>query len=144
MTFTWEYKPRFKLEFGNYPTSQQDKILDFIELFEAHGLGDFTKFPGKITQSWKGLATSDPIYAYAYDNNLWHYHVGLPSYSQSRYGSFKTSDLVLHFQWANWQLTGANKGSHIALVDICHHYTASGKFYLPAQKYLDPGKGAPE
>lgn len=46
------------------------------------------------------------------------------------HGRYKTSDMVLHFQWKN-------KGNHISLVDMYDHYTSEGRFYLPSGHYLD-------
>ena len=35
-------------EFAVYPADQQDKILDFIRIFESVGLADFSLYPGKF------------------------------------------------------------------------------------------------
>ncbi|WP_256078036.1 hypothetical protein [Massilia sp. YIM B04103] len=131
MGFTWSFKTRFAHEFSNYPRDQQDKILDFIALLTQHGLTDFGKFSGKFSASWKGLASSDPAYAHARSNELWHYHIGIPRYRNTR-GKDQTSDWILHFQWPHKNAGG----THIDLVDICYHYKADGSFYLPAAGYL--------
>ena len=34
---------------------------------------------------------------YAHDNELWHYHLGLPKFETSKYGDL-TSDWILHYQ----------------------------------------------
>ncbi len=128
MSFTWEFGKQFAVEFARYPQDQQDKIIDFIELYVQFGLSDFTKFPGKIAPSWKGtpdLAT----YKYARVNELWHYHVGLPNYVLSQNYTYFTSNWVLHFQWENM-------GSHILIVDILYHYKSNGEFHLPTEDYL--------
>lgn len=132
MAFTWEFGKQFTIEFKNYPSDQQDAILRFTEIFEEHGLSDFSKFDGKISPSWKGVEPSNQAHKFALSNNLWHYHVGIPNYRPSIYGSYLTSDWVLHFQWDNWK----NKGTHIVLVDILFHYHKDGQFHLPSEKYL--------
>ena len=119
-----EFCKQFAIEFKNYPKNQQDKILDFIETFEQHGLSDFAKYDGKITPSWSGLKISNPNYIYTKENNLWHYHIGIPIYQQV-HSKYKTSDVVLHFQWQQGYL-----------VDIYNHYTHDGSFYLPSFNYL--------
>ncbi|WP_338558098.1 hypothetical protein [Acinetobacter sp. KS-LM10] len=129
MSFTWEFGKQFAIEFKIYPNDQQDKIIDFIEIYTQYGLSDFSKFPGKISPSWKG--TPDlKTYTYAKSNHLWHYHLGLPEYIKSRYFEFFTSDWVLHFQWKSPE-------THIVIVDILFHYKADGEFHLPTQKYLE-------
>jgi hypothetical protein len=93
-----------------------------------HGLSDFTKYTGKITPSWSGLHCTDPIYQYAKNNDLWHYHIGIPKYV-SNHNKYKTSDWVLHFQWPD-------KGNRITLVDICYHYKSDGTFHMPSSNYV--------
>lgn len=128
MTFTVEYSEKFSEEFVRFPEDQQLKVAAFALLFQTHGLGDFSKYEGKITPSWQGLAPSDQAYVYASSNSLWHYHIGHPAYTQS-IGPYKTSDWVLHFQWVG-------KGPKITLVDMYAHYTTKGDFYLPPPSYL--------
>lgn len=127
MPYTTSFRTQFAVEFKNFPRDQQDKILDFTDIFETHGLSDFTKYVGKISPSWSGSATP-AAQAFAKANDLWHYHIGLPGYTQV-HSKFKTSDWVLHFQWIN-------RGDHIDLVDLYSHYRADGTFYLPGIKAL--------
>ena len=127
MNFTWSFHYQFAAEFDRYPRDQQDKILDFLETYQEHGLADFSKFPGKVTPSWSGLYEFDPRYRYTRDNALWHYHIGLPQYTQKH--KYQTSDWVLHFQWKN-------RGNHIDVADVCYHYTSNGSFHLPAPETL--------
>ena len=123
-----KFHKQFAIEFRNYPKNQQDKIFDFIETFKQHGLSDFSKYDGKIAPSWSNLEGSNPNYIYAKANNLWHYHIGIPIYQQI-HSKYKTSDVVLHFQWRQ----GENV---IYLVDIYNHYKHDGSFYLPSFSYL--------
>lgn len=127
--YTVSFGKLFAKEFNNFNEKDQDKVLDFTEQFERYGLGDFTKYPGKIAPSWSNLDEEDPNFVYAMSNTLWHYHVGLPEYVQ-RHPKYRTSDWVLHFQWKQGDNT-------IHLVDMCYHYTQDGKFYLPGPPYLD-------
>jgi hypothetical protein len=130
LPFTVDYGKQFAIEFKNYPLDQQNAIVKFALTFQEHGLFDFSKYEGKISQSWKGIEPTDPLYNYAFSNNLWHYHVGIPDYKPSKYGNpYLTSDYVLHFQ--------RNSSTHITLVDILFHYHADGRFHLPSEKYLE-------
>ena len=91
---------------------------------------DFSKYPGKVSPSWRGIEKTDPIYDFTYSNNLWHYHIGLPEYIKSKYNNYLTSDMILHFQWKN-------NINHIRILDITWHYKANGLFWLPKSNYLD-------
>ena len=124
---TVSFGARFAEEFPRFPTDQQDKILAFVEQFERHGLNDFAKFEGKIARSGADLDDDDPLKAFCENNNLWHYHIGIPEYEE-RHEKYKTSDWVLHFMWP--------EKNHIVLVDIYSHYTSDGGFYLPSEGYL--------
>lgn len=126
--YTWGFKIQFAKEYKNYPTYQINKIDDFLDTFEAYGLMDKTKYIGKISHSWK-VEPSNPNHSYAKENNLWHYHIGLPTYRTIQGKNHKTSDLVLHFQWEY-------SSTHINLVDIYDHYKIDGTFYLPPSTYL--------
>lgn len=131
-TYTWSFSNLFAKQFKNLNKDDQDCILNFIELFETSGLSDFTKYVGKISPSWRGLDEQDAeqklTFDYAQKNSLWHYHIGLPIYVK-KHNKYQTSDWVLHFQWPE-------RGNHINIVDMCYHYTADGKFYVPKPEYL--------
>jgi len=133
--FSWSFNTQFAKEFANYPPVQQDAILDFTDLIETHGIypGNYGKFPGKLSVSWRGVDQSHPNYAYARTYHLWHYHVGLPTYEQVHQG-FKTSAWVLHFQYKR----GTN---HVHIADVYDHHTNDNKFYLPSLTYLDQEVG---
>jgi hypothetical protein len=130
LSYTWEFGKQFAVEFNNYPENQQDKILDFTDIYEENGLSDFSKFQGKISPSWRGIDKTNPIYDFTYSNSLWHYHVGLPDYIKSKYNNYLTSDMILHFQWKN-------NSNHIRVLDITWHYKRNGEFWLPHSDYLD-------
>lgn len=130
MAYQWGLSIKFAIELPRFPQDLRDKIFDFTDIFEQHGLGDPTKYPGKIAESWKGLSPSDPVYQYTYSNDLWHYHIGYPVYQPSITGKYFTSDWLLHFQWKNW-------GNEITLVDAYQHYRFDGSFHLPPEENLD-------
>ncbi|EMD9275296.1 hypothetical protein VWV82_003939 [Cronobacter malonaticus] len=127
--YTVSFGKLFAKEFEHFNEKDQDKVLDFTELFERYGLADFSKYPGKISPTWSNLESDDPDFIYAMTNRLWHYHVGLPEYVQ-RHPKYMTSDWVLHFQWTQGDY-------NIHLVDMCYHYTQDGKFYIPKPHYLE-------
>lgn len=127
--FTVSFNKLFAKAFAGFDDKAQDCVLDFVEQFERCGLADFSMFEGKISPSWSNLATDDPKFIYAKENDLWHYHVGLPEYTQ-RHDKYKTSDWVLHFQWK----VG---GKEIHIADMCYHYTREGEFYVPNENYLE-------
>jgi len=136
MSYTFSYSVTFAEEMSRFPIDQLDKVDDFLDIYEKVGLADFSAYPGKITPSWKGLPQSDPRYSYAFNNELWHYHVGLPNYQRSRFGEYYTSDKVLHFEWPS-------RGSHICLVELYDHYTWDGVFWLPPVEALLQEPAAP-
>ena len=127
MTYLWSFSDLFAKEFSGLPQSDQDKILDFTDIYEEYGLEEFSVYEGKIAPSWSGGADAEAL-RYARSNHLWHYHVGVPEYRQF-HTAYKTSDWLLHFTWPH-------RGSHILLVDLYSHYTSAGDFYLPPESYL--------
>lgn len=123
MTFTVSFKLQFAKEFAVFAPDQQMAVASFVSTYQSHGLDDQTKFPGRISPSWHNLPTNHPNHKYTLENELWHYHVGLPMYSGSgQWG--RVSDWLLHFQWPG-------RGPHISLVDLYQHYRADRSFYLP-------------
>lgn len=130
MSYSWEFGKQFAVQFGRYPEDQQDKILDFTDIYEEYGLKDFSKYQGKIAPSWRGIDKTDPIYDFTYSNNLWHYHIGMPDYVKSKYNNYSTSDMILHFQ-------RKDHIKHIRLLDITWHYKANGEFWLPTSECLE-------
>ena len=129
LEYIFNYGKLFANEFKNYPQDQQNAILDFLDIYEVYGLKSFKPYKGKITFSWKGLNHKDPAYQYAKNNDLWHIHIGLPSFRKSAFGQYYTSDMILHFQWIN-------KGNVIKVVDVTPHYKADRQFWLPTINYL--------
>lgn len=58
MLYNWSFHDQFAKEFKNFPEDQQNKIIEFTDVYEVHGLVDFTAHEGKIGPSWK---TDDPV-----------------------------------------------------------------------------------
>lgn len=129
MIFEVYYKKKFKEEFKNFPSYQQDKILSFVDIFENYGFKEYSLYEGKISNSWTNA--NQPNYLYAKLNNLYHYHIGIPFF-EKKHDKYSTSDYVLHFQYYKH-----TKKETIHLVDIYKHYDKDGNFYLPPQIYLE-------
>ena len=87
---------KFLDQFDNFPPEDQDKILDFSNHVAEWG---FDGLPGRNKPS-HNVSTDDPCFRdkvrYAMDNNLWHYHIGIPSYDESRArGGIRPAKLLL-------------------------------------------------
>ncbi|MFX4357503.1 hypothetical protein ABTA27_13265 [Acinetobacter baumannii] len=75
-----------------------DLIDDFLEHYEQNGL---TAWKGKISPSWKVpecYQDHKERAKYAQEMDLWHAHIGLPSWQTRKGANYSTSDQVLHFQ----------------------------------------------
>lgn len=120
MTFTVGFGPQWRKEWPNYQPDQRYQVGLFIQTFQTHGL-DQTKFQGRISPSWMNQAKGSPAYNYTTSHWLWHYHIGLPTYTPAAGGD--VSDWLLHFQWVY-------QSKHLDLIELSQHYVA-GKFYLP-------------
>lgn len=129
--FTSSFSLEFARNFVRFPKADQVKIVAFQTRFETFGLGDFSRYQGKVAPSWSGPATR-PAAAFAKANDLWHYHVGIPQFMQTLGGKYCTSDWLLHFQWPDWKTSGP----HIHIVDLLPHNSSSGTFNLPAPSAL--------
>lgn len=81
MTFTVGFGPQWRKEWPNYQPDQRYQVGLFIQTFQTHGL-DQTKFQGRISPSWMNQAKGSPAYNYTTSHWLWHYHIGLPTYTR--------------------------------------------------------------
>lgn len=124
--FTVTLSKVFAKEFLNFPSDQQLLISNFISQFQRTGIVfENAIFPGKFSPSWSGINITNVNYQFAYNNHLWHYHIGIPEYiTPVKHNKYKVSDWVLHFQWID-------KGNTIHLVDLYSHHTSQNEFYLP-------------
>lgn len=125
----------------HFKADEKAKVADFIVTYQDHGLKDFNLYPGKIVRTGSGDCTQEER-EFALRHNLWHYHVGIPTYVTSPSGKYMTSRDVLHFQWFQEE-------NRIRLVDMYRHYLYNGKFYVPDVTAFEPTvpeviRGGPE
>lgn len=127
MAYDVSFSVKFLSEYPNFPADQQQAIVNFVATFKEFGL-DFDKYQGKIAPSYRMQDKTQASYEYVFKNNLWHYHLGLPKYVKSNFGTYHTSDMILHFQKISTH--------EIKIVDITSHYKVTGEFWLPTEDYL--------
>jgi hypothetical protein len=124
MTYAVTMGKLFAKEFANFPSKDQDRILDFISHYQSYG---FDGLPGKNVPSWR-VPPEDPEYDekvnYARFHQLWHYHIGIPDYELSECGSYRTSEYLLHYR--------RNSDVEIKLVDLGYH----PPFRMPSTEYM--------
>jgi hypothetical protein len=131
MTYTTSFSLQFAQDFARFPVPDQLKVTTFLTQFESFGLQSFSNYPGKIAPSWSGPATA-ANHAFARNNDLWHYHIGIPKLKPTQHGKYFTSDWLLHFQWPNWRTNGTS----IHVVDLLPHTSSGGTFNLPKPTQL--------
>lgn len=97
-------EPLFKVTIGkkllaemrNFPKQDVDFIFDFINAVQQ---GGFSTLKGR-NKSSSDVPKNDPNWLskvrYAQEHNLWHYHIGIPSYRLSTNGDY-VSKYVLHY-----------------------------------------------
>lgn len=97
--FKAEFSEEFNYFYSNvFSPEKLDLIDDFIDHYEVNGLYGWK---GKISASWKVpdyYKDKDQRAKYAQKYNLWHVHIGLPTWKKVPNVPFLTSDHVLHFQ----------------------------------------------
>lgn len=124
----------FKVEFSEHFTScyedrsdpEKDLIDDFVFHFRQFGLKGFR---GKVAPTDNvPMIDPDRIHKiwWANRHNLWHAHIGYPAWAPciNPYGTYETSDFVVHFQKLSLEL--------IALVD----YGSHNPMLMPERKAL--------
>ena len=91
------FSPLFKQCVKNYPKADQLKIGEFVEHLQNYG---FAGLQGR-NKSSDNVPTDDPNWAkkvaFVQQYSLWHYHIGIPSYTQTATGEL-TSEYVLHYR----------------------------------------------
>lgn len=125
----WSYSQAFLDMMPYFTPDEKARVADFIVTYQDHGLNDFKHYKGKITRTGSGDCTQEER-EYGLKHNLWHYHVGIPSYVPTPHGKYMTSRDVLHFQWFQAE-------NRIRLVDMYRHYLLDGKFYVPPERALE-------
>lgn len=113
----------FLKEMRNFPIEDILKIGDFARYVSSFG---FSGLPGKNKQS-DDVPREDSNWLYkvkyAQNYDLWHYHIGIPNYSDGKRG-YLTSEYVLHY---------IKGDGFIKIVDM----TAHPPLKLPTKEYLD-------
>lgn len=116
------YGDKFKSHLKHFPAIDQLKIKKFVEHIEQYGFEGLT---GR-NKSSDNVPTTHPNWRervkYVQDNQLWHYHIGIPNYSSSEQGDY-TSEYVLHY------IKGEN---FIKIIDLSPH----PPLILPSEEYL--------
>ena len=113
----------FSKQLKHYPLTDKEKIYEFIRHVQQQG---FVGLKGRNKPS-HNVEKNDPDFAakvrYAIDNNLHHYHIGIPHYTPSPNGDM-TSEYILHYILVN--------DDEIRIVDMDYH----PPFKMPNEKYL--------
>lgn len=116
------YGEKFRQHLKNFPKSDQLKIKEFVEHVQQFG---FEGLQGRNKPS-DDVPTDNPhwgeIVTYAQEHQLWHFHIGIPSYTTSEQGDL-TSEYVLHY---------VKGDDFIKIVDLSDHPPLK----LPSLDYL--------
>lgn len=114
---------KFREELRHFPTADQEKIADFIEHVQLHGL---SQLEGRNKNS-DNVPTDNPNWLtkvkFAQAHNLWHYHIGIPNYDSGTTFGDKTSAYLLHY---------VRYDDMIKIVDFSDH----PPFKFPTEAYL--------
>lgn len=86
----------FKKHFVNFPRQDRIKIFEFIEHIEQYGFDGLIGRNKASHNAPKDHPNWSERVKHAMDNNLWHYHIGIPHYELSEKGDY-TSEYVLHY-----------------------------------------------
>lgn len=116
------YGEKFRKHLKNFPKNDQLKIRQFVEHIEQFGFDGLTGRNKSSDNVPKDNPNWAKIVAYAQAHQLWHYHIGIPTYTLSDSGDF-TSEYVLHYVKGN---------DFIKIVDLSAH----PPLQLPTADYL--------
>ncbi|MBS9779171.1 MAG: hypothetical protein KGV51_00955 [Moraxellaceae bacterium] len=118
-----KYGRKIAGEMKNFPNADLIKIKAFENHVKQHG---FDGLKGR-NKSSANVPRNDPDWLtkvqYARQYNLWHYHIGIPSYEESEKGDM-VSEYILHY---------VKGDDEIKLVDMTSH----PPFVLPSEEYLE-------
>lgn len=109
--------------FNNFPVKDQQKIFDFTQHLQVHGFGGL---PGRNKAS-TDVDTDDHLFMekvrYAREHSLYHYHIGIPEYDETKRVGDWTSEYILHYKYL---------GDKVTILDLDSH----PPFTLPDKKFL--------
>lgn len=114
----------FLQQFKHFPEQDQAAIKAFIAHLKTQG---FNELQGRNKPSWDVDPKDDDFMnkvTFARENNLHHYHIGVPTYEPS--GNGLTSRYFVHYS-----LLETEEGWMVKIVDYGEH-----PFTLPKPQYL--------
>ncbi|MFW2178182.1 MULTISPECIES: hypothetical protein [unclassified Moraxella] len=114
---------QFREELRHFPTADQEKIANFIEHVQLHGLNQLEGRNKKSDNVPKDNPNWLSKVKFAQQYNLWHYHIGIPSYDVNTVFGDRTSEYILHYVLYD---------DMIKIVDFSDH----PPFKLPSESYL--------
>lgn len=95
-TYLVDMSVRFAQIYATMPANQANFVDGFMEHFEKQGIEGLQ---GRFKKS-DNVPTDDPFWLqkvkYAQANLLWHYHIGYPSYDETKSVGDWTSQYILH------------------------------------------------
>lgn len=137
MAYDLTYSSIFKIKWNDLNVDIRrtihPQLTYFLSNYKKIGINSLIlknnkSYIGKFSCSWSTLDPNSDEYKYAYDNDLWHYHIGAPIYEEKEF--YKTSDYVMHFIWC-----AANPNA-IKIISIDPHYI-NKVFSTPKQEDLE-------
>lgn len=95
-TYLVDMSVRFAQIYATMSANQADFVDGFVEHFEKQGI---LGLEGRFKKS-DNVRNNDPFWLrkvkFAQDNFLWHYHIGYPSFDESKPFGDRTSQYILH------------------------------------------------
>jgi hypothetical protein len=113
----------FAQEFIHFPKDDQLKIFNFVNHLKFNG---FVGLPGRNKES-TNVSADDHLFLikvkFARENNLYHYHIGIPVYDETKPTGDWTSKYILHYSYLD---------TDVKIIEMSQH----PPFNLPATDYL--------
>lgn len=113
----------FEKHYKNFPLRDKQLIAQFVKHIIEHG---FEGLEGR-NKSSDNVPKNDPHWsrkvAFAQKHHLWHYHIGIIKYDESKPFGDRTSEYILHYQLL---------GDTVKLIDYTYH----PPFELPQIAYF--------
>lgn len=96
-----DYSKHLEKLFSTLTVSVQKGLFDFVKHVESNGLEGLSG----LNKPSSEVGTNDRAYLakvkYTTDNNLFHYHLGVPHYEKMKGFGFYTSEWVVHYMKIN-------------------------------------------